>query len=71
VDPVETHYFSENLAGSGIEPGTSRSVARNSEHYTTEAVLSIVNRVVDFARCSRVAYIVRKSLLWPDMVTES
>jgi hypothetical protein len=30
-----------------------------------------IQRVVDFARCSRVVYIVRKSLLRPDMVTES
>jgi hypothetical protein len=34
--PFQTHYFSENLAG--IEPGTFGSVARNFDHYTTEAV---------------------------------
>jgi hypothetical protein len=33
VDPIP-----ENLVGPGIEPGTSGSVARNSDHYTTEAV---------------------------------
>jgi hypothetical protein len=33
-----SHYFSENVVASGIEPGISGSVASNSEHYTTEAV---------------------------------
>jgi hypothetical protein len=28
----QTHYFSENLVVPGIEPGTSGSVARNSDH---------------------------------------
>jgi hypothetical protein len=28
----QTHYFSENLVAPGIEPGTSGSVARNSDH---------------------------------------
>jgi hypothetical protein len=36
--PFQTHYFSEYLIVPGIEPGTSVSVARNSDHYTTEAV---------------------------------
>ena len=36
--PFQTHYYSENLVAPGIEPGTSVSVARNSDHYTTEAV---------------------------------
>jgi hypothetical protein len=31
---------SENLIAPGIEPGTSESVVRNSDHQTTEAVLS-------------------------------
>jgi hypothetical protein len=30
--PFQTHYFSENLVAVGIEPGTSGSVARNSDH---------------------------------------
>jgi hypothetical protein len=30
--PFQTNYFSENLVAPGIEPGTSRSVARNSDH---------------------------------------
>jgi hypothetical protein len=30
--PFQTHYFSENLVAPGIEPGTSGSVARNSDH---------------------------------------
>jgi hypothetical protein len=29
-------YFSEYLVAPGIEPGTSESVARNSDHWTTE-----------------------------------
>jgi hypothetical protein len=37
--PFQTHYFSENLVVPGIDPGTSGSVARNSDHYITEAVL--------------------------------
>jgi hypothetical protein len=28
------------LRKSGIEPGTSESVARNSDHYTTAAVMN-------------------------------
>jgi hypothetical protein len=36
--PFQTHYFSENLAVPGIQPGTSGSVGRNSEPYTTEVV---------------------------------
>jgi hypothetical protein len=27
-----TYYYSENLVALGIEPGTSGSVARNSDH---------------------------------------
>jgi hypothetical protein len=38
VDPVSDPYFSENLVESGIEPGTSGSVNRNSDRWTTEAV---------------------------------
>ena len=30
--PFQTHYYSENLVAPGIEPGTSVSVARNSDH---------------------------------------
>jgi hypothetical protein len=37
--PFRTPYFSENLVGPGMEPGTSGSVARNSDHETTEAVI--------------------------------
>jgi hypothetical protein len=37
--PFQTHCYSENLVAPGIEPGTSGSAARNSDHYTTEAVL--------------------------------
>jgi hypothetical protein len=30
--PFQTHYFSENLVAPRIEPGTSGSVVRNSDH---------------------------------------
>ena len=30
--PFQTHYYSENLVAPGIEPETSASVARNSDH---------------------------------------
>jgi hypothetical protein len=36
--PFQTHYFSENLVAPGIEPRTSGSGARNSDHKTTEVV---------------------------------
>jgi hypothetical protein len=35
--PFQTRCFSENLEAPGIKPRTSGSVARNSDHYTTEA----------------------------------
>jgi hypothetical protein len=35
--PLQTHCCSENLTELGIEPGTSVSAARNSDHDTTEA----------------------------------
>jgi hypothetical protein len=38
--PFQTQYFSENLVALGSEPGTSAFVARNSDHYTTEAAIS-------------------------------
>jgi hypothetical protein len=44
VDPVQTHYFSENLAAQGIEPRTYGSVARNSIHYITEAEFNVITR---------------------------
>jgi hypothetical protein len=31
LTPFQTHYFSENLVAPEIEPGTSASVARNSD----------------------------------------
>jgi hypothetical protein len=30
--PFHTHYFSENLVATGMEPGISGSAARNSDH---------------------------------------
>jgi hypothetical protein len=32
VDPFHTHYFSENLVAPGLEPNSSGSVGRNSDH---------------------------------------
>jgi hypothetical protein len=31
-NPFEIHYYSDNLVAPGIEPGTSGSLARNSDH---------------------------------------
>jgi hypothetical protein len=36
--PFHIHCYSENLVAPGIEPGTSVSEARNSDHETTEVV---------------------------------
>jgi hypothetical protein len=33
--PFQTQYFAENVVALGIEPGTSGSIARNSDHETT------------------------------------
>jgi hypothetical protein len=41
VDPFQTHYFSENVVAQGIA-GTSGSVTRNPDHYTTEVYLYIL-----------------------------
>jgi hypothetical protein len=38
VDPVPDPLLLKNLVAPGIEPETSGSVARNSDHYTTEVV---------------------------------
>jgi hypothetical protein len=38
VDPVPDPLLLRNLVAPGIEAGTSGSVARNSDHKTTEAV---------------------------------
>jgi hypothetical protein len=47
--PRPTAFQKKNLVASEIESGTSESVARNSDHYTTEAV-SDVERMLHF-RC--------------------
>jgi hypothetical protein len=39
VDPVPDPLLLQNLIVAGNEPGTSGSVARNSDHYTTDAVM--------------------------------
>jgi hypothetical protein len=44
MDPFQTNYFSENLVAPGIKPSTSGSVARNSDHWTTEAVYLFISR---------------------------
>jgi hypothetical protein len=36
--PFQIRFFLENLEVPGIEPGTSGTVARNCDHWTTEAV---------------------------------
>jgi hypothetical protein len=36
--PFQTHCFSENPVAPGMKPGISGSVAKNSDHQTTEAV---------------------------------
>jgi hypothetical protein len=41
--PFQIHCLSENLVAPGIEPGTFESVARNSEHQTTEAANNTFN----------------------------
>jgi hypothetical protein len=41
----QTHYISGNQAASAIELGMSGSVARNSDHYITEAVAHIVQHI--------------------------
>jgi hypothetical protein len=38
MDPVPHYLFSENLVALGIDPRTSRSLARNSGQQTTDAV---------------------------------
>jgi hypothetical protein len=40
--PFQTHYFSENLIAPGIESGPL-SVAKNSDHWTTEVVDNTVS----------------------------
>jgi hypothetical protein len=39
--PFQTHYFSEKPVALRVEPGTPGFVARNSNYYATEMVLSI------------------------------
>jgi hypothetical protein len=50
----KTHYFSENLVAPGIEPGTSGSIARNSDHYITEVVLYILETYHKISACSSI-----------------
>jgi hypothetical protein len=38
VDPVPDPLLLRKSGGAGNQPGTSRAVARNSDHETTEAV---------------------------------
>jgi hypothetical protein len=43
--PFQTHYVSENLVALGIEPETSGYIARNSDHWTTEAVYILLRNI--------------------------
>jgi hypothetical protein len=43
MDPVQTYCYSENLVSREIEPGASGTVARSSDHYTTEAVIFVTS----------------------------
>jgi hypothetical protein len=40
--PFQIHYISEHLIAPGIELGTSGSVARNCDHWTTEALTKLI-----------------------------
>jgi dimeric dUTPase (all-alpha-NTP-PPase superfamily) len=41
--PFQTHRYSENLVALGIEPGTTKTVARNFDYWTSEAVWDLTN----------------------------
>jgi hypothetical protein len=47
---LQTQCYSKNVEAPGLEPGNSRSAARNSDHWTTEGVIlewtNIKNRVI-------------------------
>jgi hypothetical protein len=47
--PFRTHYFSENLVETGTEPGPLDLVARNSDHWTTEAVYFLLHNIHKFS----------------------
>jgi hypothetical protein len=40
MDPFQSHCFSENLVAQGIELESSENIARNSDYWTAEAVIS-------------------------------
>jgi hypothetical protein len=61
--PFHTHYFSENLVAPGIEPGTYESVARNSDHKTTEAHAE-VRVAIAYLRTPRVIRCVYLNILF-------
>jgi hypothetical protein len=46
----QTHCFSESLVVPGMEPGTSESVARNSNHLATESFWVIQRQTLDCDR---------------------
>jgi hypothetical protein len=54
VDPVPDPLFLRNLVAPGIEPGTSGSVAKNSDHYTTEAVENFLKIRLQFILLLRI-----------------
>jgi hypothetical protein len=48
--PFQIHYISENLVAPRVEPGTSGSVVRNSDHQTTEAVGNKIERTENYKK---------------------
>jgi hypothetical protein len=55
--------FSENLVVPGIEPGTSASVARDSDHETTEAEICIQNTIRKTSREATAGDILNERIL--------
>jgi hypothetical protein len=45
VDPIPHPPLLRKLVGPGTEPGTSRSVAKNSDHQSTEAVANATYKI--------------------------
>jgi hypothetical protein len=46
-------FKKQNLVAPGIEPGTPRSVARNSDQYTTEAVHRVPMKTLEVDMAER------------------
>jgi hypothetical protein len=56
---TKTYYFSENVVAPKIEPRTSGSVARNSDHETKILNLVEIRSVVTATRPAAMAFIYR------------